>query len=249
MRPLYESMIQLHRATEQHQSTSAAIHLAYAEKLARRLNLEMDDPAPPPLFMGAVADTLRARSAIVNLTVDTAPGLDVTAAATALGRAAQDLEQVLGEGPAHDVITAGQISVSSPDVLAERWPRYGPGIVALGITSIAAVDLRVSSATLGSLIVLDPREPEAPASLHRMRVVGEALADMLLANSGEAFRPLLDQADFHDVTHRAIGMVMTQANCVAADALSLLEARAFSDNVALDVVAARVVAGALVLDR
>jgi hypothetical protein len=259
-RRLHESMIEAHRGAEQRHLAAAAIHLAFAA----RINLRMaehehasGDGAVVPSFMAAVAEVVHGRCALLTLRGHRA-GLDALVTSTPLGRAAQDIELVLGEGPSLDATARGQVWVTSPSAISARWPRYGPDIVDLGVRSLIAVALPPQTDGLGTLVVLDPGDRPVSASVRRARVVGAALTEMLLADMllgspdpGDATLPplpLLAQADYHERANQATGMIMAQRGCSVADALALLRARAFAEGVMIDEIADRIVAGATRID-
>jgi hypothetical protein len=241
---LHERMAKIHRDIQQTHQTAARIHTAYAARLQCRLD-RSTEAGDGPLFMAAVADTLDAHDAFLNLIVPAAE-MNAVAASSKRAAAVQELELVLDEGPAHTVLGDQPLFASSADVMMQRWPRYGPAVSELGFGSVSAMALTTPHSALGSLVVLDPSDPTPPHHLNLLRSVGAALTQQILiefehADPDLASSPLLGQTDYHDEVHQATGMIMVQTDSSAADALAMLKARAFAEGMTVGALAAKVV--------
>ena len=242
-RPLHQRMASIHRDSQQTHQAAARIHAAYAARLQRQLD-KSTQAGQAPLFMAAVADALDADDALLNLIVPVAE-LTTVAASSKRAAAVQELELVLGEGPAHTVGGDETLVASSADVMTQRWPCYGPAVSALGVESVSALALTAPHTALGSLVVLNPCDPTPPSHLIQLRTVGAALTQQILTDVQDdphvVSSPLLEQTDYHDEVHQATGIVMAQTDRSAADALAMLKARAFANGVTLGALAATVV--------
>jgi len=195
--------------------------------------------------MAAVADTLNADDAVLNL-IGPAAELSTVAASSKRAAAVQEHELVLGEGPAHTVLDDQTLIASSADVMMQRWPRYGGVVSELGVESVSALALTTPHSALGSLVVLNPYDPTPPSHLNQLRRVGAALTQEILTEFEHpdpdlASSPVLGQTDYHDEVHQATGMIMAQTGCSAADALAMLKARAFADGMTIGALAAKIV--------
>jgi hypothetical protein len=164
------------------------------------------------------------------------------AASNQLARVAQDFEYVLGEGPARDCTTGGREIVERDAGMLNRWHHYGPAVLGMGITLVAAAPLRWSAGCLGALTVFDPQLP----LIGSLRAVAQ---DLALAVINERSRPsLLAQGDDRAAIHQAAGVVSIQCGCAVVDALALLRAYSFAHGEAIGSVASRVLRHELRLD-
>lgn len=217
-----------------HHLAAAEIQEAYARRLSASLN---EKQASRPLFMSTVAAVCGADCGVLVLLDESRLRLAV-ASSDARAEKAQDLEYVLGEGPACDVARTGRAVAASGSELVASWPNYGPGILALGLQAAAAVPLTSGAGKcFGVMAVFDQRRLPARADLRR---IATALTkDILLGRDGDP--QLYGNVDEHPVVHQATGMVGVQEDCSPADALDLIKARAFLDGTTTDDVARRIV--------
>ena len=225
---MHQRMTKVHRDSQHTHQAAARIHTAYAARVQRQLD-KSTEASHAPLFMAAVADALDADDALLNLIVPVAE-LTTVAASSKRAAAVQELELVLGEGPAHTVGGDETLVASSADVMTQRWPCYGPAVSALGVQSVSALALTAPHTALGSLVGLNPCDPTPPSHLIQLRTVGAALTQQILTDAQDAdpdvvSSPLLQQTDYHDEVHQATGIVMAQTDRSAADALAMLKAR------------------------
>ncbi|MEV6105986.1 GAF and ANTAR domain-containing protein [Streptomyces sp. NPDC051940] len=225
----------------------AACHLAAAQlhdAFARRLE-------PPgkgvsrPHFMAGVAEACGTGSAALTLLGPDRAQLAV-AASDETARSAQDLEFVLGEGPARDAALGQQVRAAGA-VLAERWPRYGAAVEELGLHSVVAVPLSAQDGCIGALTVFDP----SPGLLLGLGSTGlSRIADALVKDvlmGPDADPGLYGDTDFRPEVHQAAGMLAERTGCDVGDALALMRARAFRDGTTIESVAVRIHAGELEL--
>lgn len=247
MRPLHARMATLYRRTEQRHLASAEVHRLYGLRAANSVRRVGDSDATA--FLTALAGLLDTTSVMVTLRSGRA--VVAVAASDDIAREAHDLEIVMAEGPASDAASAGARVLVSGSALCDRWPRYGPAVTALGVTSVIAAPLGLAAARFGAMCALG-REHEisdsAPAILDG---VARALTGILL--KGTADDEPGDEGDLsqlgptfdNDVVNQAIGMVSAQCACSVDDAVDLLIARAFADELPVADIAAQVVAGEL----
>jgi GAF domain-containing protein len=150
--------------------------------------------------------------------------------ATSSGLAAQidELQYGAGEGPCLQTLRTGEV-IEVRDLVAEtRWPRYRPHAVANGIASSLSLPLRVGGQTLGALNFYSH---QADAFAGSAREQAEAFA----AQCAAALTLTLRQADHariqsqfgtaltsRSVIDQAIGILMGQQRCTAAQAFDLL---------------------------
>ncbi|KND26263.1 GAF and ANTAR domain-containing protein [Streptomyces acidiscabies] len=192
-----------------------------------------------PRFMTVVAEACGTDSAAIAL-LDADQNQLAVAVSDQLSSTAQDLEYVLGEGPGQDVAAGHRpMHVSRPEIEA-RWPGYGASLIPLGIDSVAAVPLRTQDGCIGSLTVFNPR----PADVRPARLAGiaEVLTHIVLLDP-DADPDLYGGTDVRATVHQAVGALSEQIGCSIADALALIKARAFAEEVSPDIVARQILHG------
>ncbi|WP_306323509.1 MULTISPECIES: ANTAR domain-containing protein [unclassified Streptomyces] len=226
--------------------TSASRHEVTArllESYARRSAEWADTGGRPPLFMTGVAEACGSGSAAVTL-VDSERNQIASAASDGPSCAAQELEYVLGEGPARDAVRESRTVVAGGSGLTRRWPGYGPAVVGLGIGQLVAVPLETGDGCIGALAAFGVGGDTRSAAT----VV--QVADSLTRNvflGVDAVPGLFGGIDYRAEVHQAAGMVAVQLGCRIPDALELVKVRAFVDSRPLGDVARDIVHGRLQL--
>ena len=82
-------------------------------------------------------------------------GMEVATANTPEGQAAEDLEVELLEGPCTDCLASGeQLAVPDLEAVADRYPRFVPRALDVGIRAIHAIPLIVRTEQIGSMDVI-----------------------------------------------------------------------------------------------
>lgn len=236
-RELHATMANRHRAVAERHRTTADLQRAYA----RRLTEAEGKGGLDPLFMAGVAEACGTPSAALTLV-----GADLSQLAVAASdrpsRGAQDLEYVLTAGPGRDAVRERRPVYASGAALERRWPGYGSGLAALGLTSVAALPLKVSSDCIGALSVFDSSSGLARSG--KFREVAAALADGVLIGP-DSDPGLYGGTDLRAVVHQAAGMLAEQTGGSVTDALALIKARAYTLGMPLETVAKRVISGEL----
>ncbi len=157
-------------------------------------------------------------------------------------RTVDDYQLTLGEGPVIEAFCV-QNPISVPDVqdaeVVARWPALVPELTAVGVRGLFAFPLRIGAVSFGTVLLYRRSPgPLAPAGVALAVTACEEIARLLLRDlhrsTGRAVTP--------DVIALATGMVAVQAGVPVAEALSLLRAAAFAEEVSLPEVAAAVVA-------
>ncbi|MEU7141031.1 GAF domain-containing protein [Nocardia sp. NPDC046473] len=242
MQPFRQRMAELHRRIEGRHLACARLHRIHALRLQRWYI--GDQATLRPVFMAAVAQHLGMDSAAVTLFGQTGEELLVSAS-DRTARAAHDLELLIGEGPARDVLGGREFVTANATQLAARWPHYGPALTELGVQSVVAVPL-LSSRLLGALCVFTSRAGLRTEITPAAEKVADALANSVLLASygttadGAPQGTLFDDADYLAAVHQAVGMVAVQCSCDLDAAQALLRARAFADGIAVSELARRI---------
>ncbi|MBK3644446.1 GAF and ANTAR domain-containing protein [Streptomyces sp. MBT33] len=236
LRDLHLRIAAAHRSTSASHRTAARLEDAFAVRLgawAGRPDL------PWQLFMTGVAEACGSGGAALTLVGRTFDELAL-AASDEPSRAAQELEFLLGEGPARDATsTAGPVAANGA-ALAERWPGYGPAVGELGITEVAAVPLTLDGNCVGALAVYDPAPGTAGSTA--LAEIAEALTHSVILTPVGVL-DLHEGIELRAKVHQAAGMVSVQLDRPVADALELIRAYAFGEGVPAHRVAERILAG------
>jgi hypothetical protein len=170
----------------------------------------------------------------------------VVHATNPVARALEDLQFMVGQGPAVDALATG-VPVLVDDLTSPvsadngRWTAFRAEADSLGVGALFALPIVVGSVALGSLD-LYRRSPGAlrPEQVSRGLETVDALGGSLLAPDG----PEADDPTAYPMTvHRAAGMVMVQLGTRIEEALVRLRAAAYADSTTVTTVALDVLEG------
>ena len=231
----------LHRSTAGRHSTAARLQGEYVTRLAAWAGT---GEIALPLFMTGVAEACGTSSAALTLVGATLDQLAL-AASDDSSRAAQELEFLLGEGPARDATSQARAVTAVGPALTDRWPGYGPAVTELGIDEVTAVPLNMSGTCVGALTIFDPA-PRLAGSDTFAEVADVLTRTMILNPDGDP--GLYGGTDLRATVHQAAGMVSVHLDCPVADALEQIKARAFAEGTSAHSVAERILRGELRLD-
>lgn len=241
LRELHNRLARAERVTEERHRASARIQEAWAVRLERSARPGRH-PVEAPMLASAVADALGVGS--MGITLWTGDG----AVAALIGtderaRSAQDLEIVLGSGPAYATATSREAVRAPDEVLRSRWPEYAAHAAGLGIRAVTAVPLSLGPSSAGSLSVFDDGFAERAIDLTPLQTVADALIDGIrseLETDPWAHRSSLLAGDRAYLLHNAAGRVSVEERCDTASALAMIRARAFSSGTSAVEVARRI---------
>jgi len=242
-------MAKLYRRTEQRHLATAEVHRLFG--LRATLNSGQPGRNGATAFLAALAGLLDTTSVMVTLRSDRS--IVALAVSDDIARKAHDLEIVMAEGPVGEAARAGAPVLVAGNALCDRWPRYGPAVADLGVTTVIAAPLGLADARFGAMCALGRGSVISDGVPVTLDGVARALTGILLKGTvGEDSRdystlsqigPIITQ----DVVNQAIGMISVQCGCSIDAAADLLVARAFADELPVAEVAAQVVAGRLLL--
>ncbi|WP_167580826.1 GAF and ANTAR domain-containing protein [Kineococcus rubinsiae] len=192
----------------------------------------------------------------LSLTTPAGPA-GVLAATRGTGAAVEELQLTLGVGPCRDAWTSGRPALHADLAAtgAARWPAFVAGALGAGVQAVFAFPVRVGAVRLGVLDVSRAaRGALDTAELATALTYADAAVAVLVhlqagrgAGDGPplALRLVEDSAEVHQAT----GMVSVQAGVGVAQALGLLQARAFAGGRPLREVARDVLRGAVRFTR
>lgn len=235
---LHGSMAATYRRVERVHRTSALRHRALASRLVRVLPQALLAPE----LLVAVARTLGAGGAALTL-LGTARYEESAIASDATATLAQEMEFVLGEGPAHDAAGSGGLVVADEEAMSARWPHYSLAMTKLGVHTVTAAPLCLRDRCFGMLTAFNTNVRTV-----RVLVVGVTsylVETVLYATSAEGTCQTVDD---RTVVHQATGMIAARLHCPVGDALAVLRARAFAENEGIGVLARRIVDRELVFE-
>ena len=247
MRALHARMAKLYRRTERRHLATAEVHRLFGLRATQNGQPGRDGATA---FLAALAGLLDTTSVMVSLRTDRA--IVAVAASDDIARKAHELEIVMAEGPVSEAARSGTPVLVAGTALCERWPRYGPAVAGLGVTTVMAAPLGLADARFGAMCALG-RSAISDGVPVTLDGVARALTGILLKGTvGEDSRdystlsqigPIIAQ----DVVNQAVGMVSVQCGCSIDAAADLLVARAFAEELPVADVATQVVSGRLLL--
>jgi GAF domain-containing protein len=177
-----------------------------------------------------------------------------------IARRIEDLQFTLGEGPCYDAFTGGG-PILVPDVnaatsvTASSWPVFTEAVAAAGVGALLAFPLMIGAIPLGAMDFYRCRPGELSSDqLVAAWDIADAAAGSLLDLRAGAGVDLPEEAaprgaSYRLEVHQATGMISVQLGTALDEALMLLRAHAFAENLDIDDVARDVVAGRLHLNR
>ncbi|MEU5250573.1 GAF and ANTAR domain-containing protein [Streptomyces longwoodensis] len=186
------------------------------------------DDAVPEALCRACVRLLPVSGASVTLS----GGPDVQSTWCASGPTAARLAETqftLGDGPGRTALERAVPVLAAdltdgPDV--RRWPVFAHQAVGLGVRAVFSLPLGVGDQAIGTVdLFRDTPGPLDAAALRTALRVRDALTTTLLDLHARTHPPALD----HPEVHQAVGMVMTQFDGDAHQALDRLRARAFAE--------------------
>jgi hypothetical protein len=163
----------------------------------------------------------------------------------------EDLQFMLGEGPAFDAVRSGAPAllpdlVEPDDSVAGRWPAFLEGATAAGVQAVFAFPLRIGVVDVGALdLYRDKRgdldRDQVTAALMAADVAALALLDLDLGRD-DLFADDVDARSTYQLqVHQATGMIQVQLDVTTEEAFAMLRARAFASGHQLVAVATDVV--------
>lgn len=172
-------------------------------------------------------------------------------ASDAVAARLEDLQLTVGEGPGLAAVTSGA-PVLVPDLSAarSRWPAFCPDAQSVGVAAMFAFPLTLGTIALGSLDCYRGTVGALSSShVASALMLAEMAFEALLAEvTGHAPDDVGWIADIHAEVHQASGIVMYQLGITMQAALLRIRAYAYAHELAVAVVAQRIVDRSLVLD-
>jgi transcriptional regulator with GAF, ATPase, and Fis domain len=168
-------------------------------------------------------------------------GIDTPSASSDVLRRADELQYELREGPSLDALTEQETVVSSNLSTDERWPRWGPNMVAeTGMHSIMSYRLFVTKETLGALSVYGAKATAFDSeALHEGLALAAHVAVALV--SAQHADHLHVALDARTLIGQASGILMERFSLTPDQAFHLLTRLSQQQNIKLRLLAKEVV--------
>ncbi|GAA1207906.1 GAF and ANTAR domain-containing protein [Prauserella alba] len=191
-----------------------------------------------------------------SVTAMTGPGTHTPIAASGeLAAELEELQVTFGEGPCLAAFTFSS-PMLVPDLaeVTARWPGFAGAALERGVGAVFAFPLHAGTIQLGVLeLHRAATGPMTAEQLANTLVFADLALQLLLDSSSgidrrPGYRPTDEISHGRDVVHQATGMVAVQLGVDMAEALARLRARAFTEDVPLNEVAADVVTRRLRFD-
>lgn len=163
------------------------------------------------------------------------------------GLVCREVELLFGEGPATDAVATGQVVHGrlDTDVL---WPNFAPLALDAGVRSVIAVPLEPAGTCVGAVTIYSSAvDHTAAASTRLIPLLAGALVGLLVEDlrTGNAHTLGPDRLE---AVHHASGCLAIERGCTVDDALAILRARAFADDLPLIDLSRQVLRGQATLD-
>lgn len=155
----------------------------------------------------------------------------------------EDLQEVLGEGPGHDAYTSGQIVEAVLDgEQTQRWPMFAQTArSAVGEAALYAFPMRSGSEVIGVITLYQAARRPLQQERADAQFLADAVGAAIVRDSGSRGDLSSESWMVRDKIHQATGMVVAQLAIGPEDALALIRAYAFSEDMGLGSLAIEVI--------
>ncbi len=227
--------------------TTAGSALAAA---AASLVVEHDVVGTLTTLVADCAEVLGAGAAGLMLSGEDGP-LEVVASWPHHARDLEDYEVQADEGPCLDAFRTGEVvHLESAAAALERWPAFGPRLVAAGLASVHACPMRWHGSVIGALNVFLAGDDGVAPDLHAVVQAFADVATVVVVHAG--LPPVTDvwalthsALESRTVIEQAKGVVAAQRDIDVDQAFGWLMAEAARTGRPLDVLARAVIQDAV----
>lgn len=161
----------------------------------------------------------------------------------AMAERLEDLQEVLGEGPGRDAHSSGyRVSVRLPAPELARWPMLSAALLRQSVAlAVLALPLQSGASTFGVLTVHRDTSFRADDQ-DAAQFVADAVAAAILRDQQEEETASAEPWQRRSRVHLATGMVVAQLRLAPEDALAIIRAHAFAQDMSINEVAEEIVA-------
>jgi GAF domain-containing protein len=188
------------------------------------------------------AETFDTRHAAVTLIRDRGRRFDTAGPTTSAVRQADELQNILRQGPCVDASVESRSVVSNDVARDPRWPGWGPRVAKLGLRTVLSSELHAGGSRIGALNVYGDQDREFT---HEDVEVGKVLAQhaSVALKFVEQIDGLTVALESRSVIGQAQGMLMERYGIDADRAFAVLKRVSQDENVRLVKLAGSVVDG------
>jgi hypothetical protein len=240
LHPQFSGSVAFHRTEQSRHEAVAGLQQAYGDCL-------LDAAEAGPALVLAIGTLVGEADLALHLVASS--GLTVSSGASfGTATSCRDLESLLGEGPGAGAVASGAIVMEQTEV-SIRWPVFMRAALDLGVRSVTAVPLGPAGITVGAVTIYssDPLHV-ADATTRLIPVLSDALLRLLLDDEEAGTDHALGSGGFAARVHQATAMIAARHGRNTDDALALLRARAYADDVPLRELAEQIVTGLADID-
>jgi GAF domain-containing protein len=178
----------------------------------------------------------------VSVVLVATPHEGTIGATSDVGHRLDERQRELGRGPCLDAAYGGSVVLVDDLAIDERWPRYGPSAVDLGIHSSISAPLPVQEHVVGAVDWYS-HEPSTFAERHFQPALDFAARVAVVVTNAHLFGSMKDMADHMQmamqsraVIEQAKGVIMATSRCEPDAAFqSLVEQSQFENRKLRDV--------------
>lgn len=168
-------------------------------------------------------------------------------ASDAWTRQAEEVERVVGEGPASDSYRSGLlVSVAGVDDQQARWPGYAAAAAGTGLDLVSALPVLLNGVPLASVTLFwRPGDESKRAAWHLPALLASVATEVLQLEVGAIEDGLAVEDAVSERTSIATGMLAEQLGIGVDEALDRMRAFAFGEAQSLSEVAEAIMSGTL----
>lgn len=188
----------------------------------------------------AYAEILGAEGAAITVGFAT-PDRTTLSASDDVATRMEDLQDVLREGPGLDAFRTGRPAVHSRAEQGRLWPMLQQAMSEhRANVSLLAFPMKPDSEVLGAISLYSAAEPDLRCSIEEAQFLADAIGVAILGRFNRE-EPTDAVWATRDRINQATGMVVAQLGIRSTDALAVLRAHAYAQDVPLEEVATAVV--------
>lgn len=153
-----------------------------------------------------------------------------------------DLQEVLGEGPSHDAYSSvSRVAGQFPEPGRSTWPMLSAALARQALTfTVLAVPLQSGPSAFGVLTV-HRDAPFSPEDQDTAQFIGDAVGAAILRDQHDDQAVATEPWQRRSRVHLASGMVVAQLRVPPEDALALIRAHAFAQDMSINEVADEII--------
>lgn len=240
LHPMLSGPVAFHRGEQSRHEATAGLQQAYGDRLL--------DPAEAGPALVLAVGTLVGEADLALHLVGANGSTVASGASFGIAASCRDVEGLVGEGPGTAATTSGAKVIERTET-SLRWPAFMRAAHDLGVRSVIAVPLGPAGVTVGAVTIYSADALHvAAATVRLVPLLSDVLLRLLLDDHRAGTEHALGSSEVTARVHQASGMIAGRRGCSLDDALALVRARAFADDIPLRELADQIVAGVIDFD-